>query len=366
MSLGILPRYVMTSALLSMLGAVIGLWLIQMIFAYLSELENLSQTYTFVDALWFIMYRSPYFLVQFMPTGALLGAVIGLGLLAGNSELVVMRAAGVSIYRIIGWTMLPAFLFVVMSLVINQFVLPITNQKAAAVVNRIEVDRPIFVNGYWSVNNQDDGMDITYISYADNTGKLGQTKRYHLDNHANLTHALTAQTGEYQHKYQSKNQDGYTWQLSNVSQITIGGAGVVREHQDSSQLALPIAPTDVHLLTKDADDLSLTDLYTHKQLMKSQKLRSLRHELVFWQKLLSPFALLSLVLVASSFVFGSMRSQSLGLRIVMALLTGLIFSYLTDLLGFVALATNSSPLLMAFLPIVISTVAGIYLLEKRQ
>ena len=366
MSLGILPRYVMTSALLSMLGAVIGLWLIQMIFAYLSELENLSQTYTFVDALWFIMYRSPYFLVQFMPTGALLGAVIGLGLLAGNSELVVMRAAGVSIYRIIGWTMLPAFLFVVMSLVINQFVLPITNQKAAAVVNRIEVDRPIFVNGYWSVNNQDDGMDITYISYADNTGKLGQTKRYHLDNHANLTHALTAQTGEYQHKYQSKNQDGYTWRLNNVSQITIDGAGVVREHQDSSQLALSIAPTDVHLLTTDADDLSLSDLYAHQRLMREQGGRSLRHELAFWQKLLSPFAVLSLVLVASSFVFGSLRSQGLGIRVVMALLTGLLFSYLTDLSGFVALASGISPLVMAILPILVSALFGMWFLQRRQ
>lgn len=48
MKLGILPRYVMTSALLSMLGAVAGLWLIQMVFAYLSELENLSETYTFI------------------------------------------------------------------------------------------------------------------------------------------------------------------------------------------------------------------------------------------------------------------------------------------------------------------------------
>lgn len=364
--MGILPRYVIRSAFLAMMGSVIGLWLLQMVFAYLSELENLSDTYTVVNALQFIMYRSPYFLVQFIPTGALLGAVIGLGLLAGNSELVVMRAGGVSIYRIISWAMLPAFLFVLISLAVNQFVLPITNQKAHAIVGHTTDTKLISVQGYWTVNNHDDGMDITYISYADNTGKLGQTKRYHLDNHANLTYALTAQTGEYQHKYQGKSQVAYTWRLNNVSQITIGGAGVVREYQDGSQFALPIAPTDVHLLTNDADDLSLSDLYAHRQLMREQGGRSLHHELSFWQKLFSPFAVLSLVLVASSFVFGSLRSQGLGIRVVMALLTGLLFSYLTDLSGFVALASGISPLLMAVLPIVVSALFGVWFLQRQQ
>lgn len=362
MKLGILPRYVMGSALLSMLGAVVGLWLLQVLFAYLSELQDLSETYSFIDALWYIFYRSPYFLVQFMPTGALLGAVIGLGLLAGNSELVIMRASGISIYRIVGWVMLPAFLFVVLSLLINQFVLPITNQQATAINNHQPQDGLTIINSYWSVDHHNKGMDIVYVGYADSAGNLGQTKQFRLDATANLTDALSADGGVY---YQQ--QDGqYWWQLSNIYAVNIGQQGVKQTYNHQQQLALPIAPNNVHLFTKEADDLSLTDLYAHKQLMAQQNLRSLPHELNFWQKLLSPFAILSLVLVATSFVFGSMRSYSLGLRIVMALLTGLLFSYLTDLSGFVALATNFSPLLMAILPIVLSFVVGIWLLESKR
>ncbi|UZA40071.1 LptF/LptG family permease [Moraxella bovis] len=149
----ILPRYVIRSALFAMMGAVVGLWLLQIIFAYLSELENLSETYTYFDALRFILYRSPYFLVQFIPTGALLGAVIGLGLLAGNSELVVMRAGGISVYRIIGYAMLPAFLFVMISLAVNQFVLPTTNDKASQIANHLPNKKLFTVNGYWRVND---------------------------------------------------------------------------------------------------------------------------------------------------------------------------------------------------------------------
>ena len=360
MNQAILPRYVMRSAFFAMLLSVIGLWLLQMVFAYLSELENLSDTYTFIDALKFIFYRSPYFLVQFIPTGALLGVVIGLGLLAGNSELVVMRAVGVSKYKIISWAMIPAFLFVVLSLAVNQFILPITNQKALQIRDHHSHDI-ISIKGYWSVKQQDNATQITYIGYADDKGQLGQIKQYRLAD-AELAHALSANGGT----YDKKNQDDYIWKLLDINEITINKTGVTQSYDTTQMLALPISPTDVHLLTKDADDLSLTDLYAHKQLMTHQKLRSLRHELSFWQKLFSPFAVLSLVLVASSFVFGSLRSQGLGLRIVMALLTGLLFSYLTDLLGFVALAINVSPLAMALLPIMISAGVGAWLLKRQS
>lgn len=40
--MGILPRYVIRSAFWAMMGAVLGLWLLQMVFAYLSELEELD------------------------------------------------------------------------------------------------------------------------------------------------------------------------------------------------------------------------------------------------------------------------------------------------------------------------------------
>lgn len=360
MKVAILPYYVMKSALWFMLGAVVGLWLLQVLFAYLSELPDVSETYTAVDAFWYIVYRSPYFLVQFMPTGALLGAVIGLGLLADNSELVVMRAAGVSVYRIVGWVMVPAFLFVLLSLCVNQFVLPSSNQKADSIISRQSQDGLVSVNGYWSVNSHDKGMDVVYVSYADSAGNLGQTKQYRLDNHANLTAALSANTGSY-----DKQQDHrYWWQLSDVYQVVIAQT-VQQNHQQQQALALPIAPNHVHLLTKDADDLSVTDLYAHKQLMAQQNLRSLQHELNFWQKLFSPLAILSLVLVATSFVFGSVRTYSLGLRMVVALLVGLLFSYLSDLSAFVSLATKVSPLLMTVLPIVLSATVGMWLLTKH-
>jgi len=436
----IISRYVKTNALFAMLFAVLGLWALQIVFAYLAELEDISDSYTYFDALTYILYKSPYFLEQFTPTGALLGAVIGLGLLANNSELIVMRAAGLSIYRIVSWVLQPAFIFVILALGINQYVLPETNLMANQ-IRKPDTALLASVNGYWTLQNAPavgetaqkegaTGHNIIYIDYADANGNIGKVKRWHLDKDNNLTAVSQAAGGVYAPKANPQNNAGvqnlskseqdllnYQWDLVDVTtlklaerasimrseqtvenQLATEAAGstdadtnvdisngntptsvnqsrnivldneplVAKQTQAEDVISLPISPNSVYLLTRRAEDLSLTQLYDHKQFNASQGTRSLEHEVAFWQKLLSPFAILSLVIVACSFVFGSLRTHSLGLRIVVALIFGLLFSYIQDLTSFVSLATGASPLLMVLLPIIASALLGFYLIKHQS
>ena len=382
--LKVLGRYVRRNALLAIIGAVVGLWALQLIFSYLSELDSLDDSYTMSEAIKYIFYRSPYFLEQFIPTGALLGAVVGLGLLANKSELVVMRAAGVSIYRIVGWVLQPALIFVLLALAINQFVLPHSNQLAKDINDEDSRSLVTSVRGYWTVqprfeNAQDGstkpaGSDILYIDYADVQGNIGEVKRWHLDNDGNLQTAIHAKDGQYVGRQALDSSSGtpsgqyrYEWQLNDMTTLSINqGFESSQAVFASDTLSLPFAPESVYLLTRKAEDLSLTQLYEHRQFMRGQGNRSLEHELAFWQKLLSPLSILSLVIVACSFVFGSLRTHSLGLRIVVALLFGLLFSYVQDLVGFVSLATGFSPLLMVLLPILGSAALGFYLIKRQM
>lgn len=382
--LTVLGRYVRRNALLAIIGAVVGLWALQLIFSYLSELDSLDDSYTMSEAIKYIFYRSPYFLEQFIPTGALLGAVVGLGLLANKSELVVMRAAGVSIYRIVGWVLQPALIFVLLALAINQFVLPHSNQLAKEINDEDSRSLVTSVRGYWTVqprfeNAQDGstkpaGSDILYIDYADVQGNIGEVKRWHLDNDGNLQTAIHAKDGQYVGRQALDSSSGtpsgqyrYEWQLNDMTTLSINqGFESSQAVFASDTLSLPFAPESVYLLTRKAEDLSLTQLYEHRQFMRGQGNRSLEHELAFWQKLLSPLSILSLVIVACSFVFGSLRTHSLGLRIVVALLFGLLFSYVQDLVGFVALATGFSPMLMVLLPILGSAALGFYLIKRQM
>lgn len=383
-NLKVLSRYVKLNALLAIVGAVVGLWALQLVFSYLSELDSLDDNYTMGQAIKYIFYRSPYFLEQFIPTGALLGAVVGLGLLANKSELVVMRVAGVSVYRIVGWVLQPALIFVILALTINQFVLPTSNQLAKEINDADSRSLVTSVRGYWTMqprfesledgSTKPDGSDILYIDYADVQGNIGEVKRWHLDNNGNLQTAVHAKDGQYIGREPLNSNDSkpseqyrYEWQLNDMTKLTINqGFDSSQDIAPSDTLSLPFAPGSVYLLTRKAEDLSLTQLYEHRQFMRQQGTRSLSHELAFWQKLLSPLSILSLVIVACSFVFGSLRTHSLGLRIVVALLFGLLFSYVQDLVGFVSLATGFSPMLMVILPIIASAILGGYLLKRQM
>src|SRR5699024_9383328 len=151
------------------------------------------------------------------------------------------------------------------------------------------------------------------------------------------------------------------WQLNNMTKLMISqGFESSQAIAPSDTLSLTFAPESVYLLTRKAEDLSLTQLYEHRQFMHQQGTRSLSHELVFCQMMLSPLSILSLVIVACSIVFGSLRTQGLALRIVVALLFGLLFSYVHNLVGFVSLATGFSSLLMVQLPIIASAILGGY------
>ena len=71
----------------------------------------------------------PRYLYEILPISALIGAVIGLGALASNSELIVMRSVGISLWRIVGWVMRSALLLIVLSFALSEWVVPIQMRK---------------------------------------------------------------------------------------------------------------------------------------------------------------------------------------------------------------------------------------------
>lgn len=351
-----LYAYITKTVFAAMLFGVLGLWFLQMIFAYLGEMENLDANYNSKDALFYILYRAPYFLVQFMPTGVLLGAVTGLGILAKNSELVVMRAAGISVWRIVSCALFSAVFFVIGMLMLNQLVLPKTNHLAK---NYGQNSTLISLQGYWHIKQDDDMRLISYIDYADNHGNARSIKQFWFKND-DLQRFLNAESG--------KAADApFLWQLQNVHTLAIDKHAHKAAHTfDKHRMhTLPISDEAVALLVRAPDDLSISELILHKKLLQKSNEYSHIHTLILWQKIAQSFAILALVVLACSFVFGSLRTQSIGARIVTALMVGLLFSYMQDLSGFLALAYNLNAPLMALMPVLLCAAVGAYALYKK-
>ncbi|MDZ7683987.1 MAG: LptF/LptG family permease [Gammaproteobacteria bacterium] len=88
----IVARTVGTTMVLSLV-ALVG---ILTIFTFLDQIEDMEHNYDLLAVLLYCVYSMPRMLYEIIPYGALIGCLTGLGLLASSSELLVMRAAGVS------------------------------------------------------------------------------------------------------------------------------------------------------------------------------------------------------------------------------------------------------------------------------
>lgn len=351
----IVAKHVTKTTVLAMLGTTLVLSFLQILFTYLGELGSLKPTYNAWQAFLYVIWGAPSYLYDILPVAALIGSVLGLGALASNSELIVMRSVGISLWRIVGWVMRSALLLIVLSFVLSEWVIPYTNEKAQSIKSQRSIAALGEVKGYWSR----EGQRFIYIDYANSQGQLRNIQAIDFDQNYRLQSFVTAEKGQFL-------KDGQ-WTLDKSHQVDLLAQGnAIKTDHEQQALGLALQPKYVHMVTLDPDDLSPSQLISFMQYLSEYSQVPKTYELAFWKKVTSPFALITLVLIACSFIFGPLRQQSMGFRLVIALFTGLGFFYLQDFLGYASLVYAPSPAWFVLLPILLMFAAGSYLLYRAR
>ena len=78
----IVAKHVTKTTALAMLGATAVLSVLQVLFTYLGELGDLKDNYNAWQALQYVFWGAPYYLYEILQISALIGAALGLGILA--------------------------------------------------------------------------------------------------------------------------------------------------------------------------------------------------------------------------------------------------------------------------------------------
>ncbi len=351
----ILSRYVsrvVLSAILIVLFMLLGL---DLVFSFLGELEELKENYQAPQALMFAFLSMPWRLCDLMPIASLVGGIVGLGLLANNAELTVMRAAGISIWRIVWWVVKPAMMLVGISLLMSEYVVPASQQladsgKAKALGEHYNAGE---LSGYWQKQNN----TFVQIKSVTSDGILHDVSFYYFDSLGALIKTVFAAEGQYQGHEQ--------WLLKNISTSQIAQDGsALGSRALTMYWKSELTPNFLQLVTISPEYLPPSRLYRYADYLEGQGLSADSYFLEFWKKVLAPVATLSMVFVACSFIFGPLRTVTMGLRIILGILAGLGFRYLQDFSGYASLVYHFSPLLAASLPIAISLFWGIVALQR--
>ncbi|WP_111496636.1 LPS export ABC transporter permease LptG [Marinobacter bohaiensis] len=326
---------------------------LDLIFGYIGELDDTENNYQALEALLYIIMTLPRRIYDYLPLGAFMGCLIGLGALASTSELVVIRAAGVSLRRIVWSAMKPTIVVVILGLALGEFVAPhfermAQSQKAVATGAGSNVAS---AEGLW----HREGDTFIHINAVQPDGVLHGLSLFRFDDDRWLMSATFAKQAHYQ---------GDHWNLEDTVTTHLTRDGTTRDTAPQIRWDSELSPDVLSVLIVKPEDLSISGLYTYGTYLDEQGLSSGNYWLAFWKKVLGPLATAVMVLVAISFVFGPLRSVTMGFRVFTGIIVGLLFKYAQDLLGPMSLVFGFSPIIAIAAPIVVSAVVGAILMRR--
>ncbi len=353
-----LDIHIRNTVLLAMLVVVSLIISVDLVFTLAEEIADTDENYSLLNALSYIALTIPTSVYELLPFIALGGALIGLGILASNNELVVMQAAGVSVWRIVFSVLKPTMLIMLLSLALGEYIAPPLEQLAQS-------NKAVQSSGNDSISSEQGtwrkvGREYIHINAIAPGGELlyGVT-RYEVDNNRIIVSSSFAESAV----YVAREGSDY-WRLSNVRESNFGTASISAQTYLQEDWQVDLSPELLSVLLVEPDRQSISGLYRFAQFFDAEGLDSATYFLAFWKKLLQPLATLVLVILAISFVFGPLREATMGFRVFVAIGIGLIFTIMQRLMEPASLLYGFSPLLAVLAPILFCAMLGLFLMRR--
>lgn len=349
-----LTRYVSMSVFNAIALTLFVFVSLYVIFTLIDQMQGLRNNYTALEALINVMLRVPYGVSVLIPFACLIGCLAGLGALASSSELVIVRAAGVSTARILWMALRPALIFMLLQFLIGEYVAPYSEQMA---VNRKAIAQGSSVKQSQQQLWNHETNEFMHFNAVLPSGVIYGLSRYQLNDDHQLVAASFTKQAIYQGDY---------WQEEDVAITHLDADKTSVEKLPSRRWDTQLTPELLNVLVSDPDNLSISNLYFYTNYLRNQHIENNDYSLVFWKKVLEPLATASLVLIAISFIFGPLRSVTMGQRVFTGVMFGVAFMIAQRLFGPASLVFGFSPLLAVLFPILICIGIGFFMLRKAR
>lgn len=355
----VLDRYIGKTIFNTIMMTLFMLVSLSGIIKFVEQLRKTGQgVYTALDAGYYTLLSVPKDIEIFFPMAALLGALLGLGTLAQRSELVVMQASGFTRLQIALAVMKTAIPLVLLTMAIGEFVAPQGEQMARNY-------RAQQLYGGSLVSTQDgmwakDGNNFIFISVIKGSNEMDGVSIYTFNDQQRLLSVRYAASAVW-------NQDKKLWQLSQVDESNLTDTKqITGSRRLNGEWKTNLTPDKLGVVALDPDALSISGLYSYSKYLKQSGQESGRYLLNMWSKIFQPLSVAVMMLMALSFIFGPLRSVSMGVRVVTGISFGFLFYVLDQIFGPLSLVYGLPPVLGAILPSAAFFAISLYILLKRR
>jgi len=293
------------------------------LFLFIGQQDDIGTGgYTATQALLFVALNLPSYLFQLLPVGALIGALLGLGNLARGSELVVMRASGVTTARFCVWLGIAGFILAVLMVALGEFVAPPLEKYARQLKVFSKYSEFSFAGnrGTWVR----DGDTIISVEQQSADARYGGVQVFRFDPDRRLLGVGRADSASV--------DDANGWQLEGYAETRFADGRTEVERSATKEVRTTLSAEFLGLAVVEPETMGLRDLRSYIAHLQRNNLDFTAFEAAFWARIARVTALVLVVILALPFALGSMRDSGQGARTVVGILIGAGFVLLSQTL----------------------------------
>ncbi len=302
------------------------------------------------------LWQLPSIFVLAIPMALLLGTLLAIQRLSGESEITAMKAGGITFLRVVAPLLIAGFLMSFVTLGLQERVVPFAREEANVLQNTIINKASAFASSLnVSAPLPGGGSQMTFArACAQNCGALLGVTLVQYDRAGNPARIVFADRAVFK---------AQQWTLDNarVIQVSSGAGGTTSSVFPTMQVELGENPTEMvkRAVNNNPDDMNRAEI---AQLIRSGQLSASelkKYTMAYQEKLATPFACFVFTLLAVPYGIRSIRgggSTSLGFGLAVLIvfiyyIVSTVFSYIGE--AFLPLAA-----LAAWAPNIIFTAIG--------
>ena len=354
--LGILDWYIIKKFIGTYIYAILLIISIAIVFDFNENLSKFTQYHAPWRAIIFDYYANfiPYYSNLFSPLFVFIAVIFFTSKLAGNSEIIAMLAAGVSIKRLMRPYMLSCVVIAGLTFYLNSFVIP----HGTVIRQNFET---LYRNSKKNTSAEDIQLFVAknttaYIQNYDDQYKRGYGFSLVKIKNKKIVSHLTAMEIQYDTIADSK----YHWKLSNWKIRTLKG---LKEHIQSGatkDTVLLMEPTDLVYSKGQQETFTSPELldYISKQTSRGSG-NVVQYEVEFHKRIAMSFSSFILTIIGLTL---SSRKRKGGMGLSLGIGLALSFSYimLQTVSATFAIQDNTPPMLAAWIPTIIFAIVAYF------
>ena len=293
------------------------------------------------DALFMVLFLWPRHVFDMFPMAVLMGSMFGLGALANHSELIAIRAAGVSLGRLVWATLLAGTVLAGIAAVVGEFIVPPAERFAQTYKAELQQEQNSIsrLAGAWFR----DGPRIVNILQVQGQTRLSGVYTYEFEPDGRLLAVGRAASAELEaHK---------ALLLRDYVMTLVDGDVASVDHIGEQRIETELAADLLESSVIEPESMSAAQLLEYARYLQENDLQSVRYELAFWSRFATVAAVAVMAVLALPFVFGTLRSGGQGVRALIGILVGVIFFLAGGALADSATVYGVAPVAAAGIPV---------------